>query len=108
MKKMLLKIKLVISIARKKYIVLTSVRRMGGKTERTLLRNIRREGIIGEKRTVVISMLTDWSTGETKTPFDHEREEFESMARRKPNSTLSWEKIHGIQKKYWDERNIYS
>ena len=105
---MLLKVKLVISIARKNYIVLTGIKRMGGKQERTLLRHIRRETIIGEKRIVVSSMLTDWAMGETKTPLDHEREEFESMARRRPNSTLSWEKIHGIQKKYWDERNIYS
>ena len=108
MKKMLLKVKLIISIVRKKYIVLTGMKKMGGKSERTLLRHIRRETIIGEKRKVVISMLTDWSMGETKTPLDHEREEFESMARKNPNSTLSWGKIHGIQKKYWDERNIYS
>lgn len=105
---MLLKVKLIISIARKKYIVLTEVKKMGGKSERTLLRHIRRETIIGEKRVVVISMLNDWATGETKTPLAYEREEFESMARRSPNSTLSWGKIHGIQKKYWDERNIYS
>jgi hypothetical protein len=81
---------------------------MGGKKERSLLRYIRQETIAGEKRKVAASMLTDWTSGETKPPLDCEREEFEKMVNRNPKSNLSWEKIHGIQKKYWDERNIYS
>lgn len=99
---------MLVYLIKKRYTINSEVKRIGGPAERILLRHIRKETIVGEKRKVASSMLIDWQSGEIKTPASSEKEEFEAMVRRNDKSTLSWGKIHGIQKKYWDERNIYS